>query len=103
MRLSATQIHAIKTEAHAVLGEGAQVSLFGSRVDDTRRGGDIDLYITGTSLSMDAQLDAKLDLLIKLKQALGEQRIDIVYVSSSRAGTLAYSTYGGAKCVAALG
>ena len=79
MRLDATQIHAIKTATHAVLGEGAQVSLFGSRVDDTRRGGDIDLYITGTHLSMDAQLDAKLDLLVKLKQSLGEQRIDIVF------------------------
>ena len=79
MRLTATQIDAIKTAAHTVLGEGAQVSLFGSRVDDTRRGGDIDLYITGTNLSMDAQLDAKLDLLVKLKQVLGEQRIDIVF------------------------
>jgi uncharacterized protein len=79
MRLTATQIHAIKTATHAVLGEGAQVSLFGSRVDDARRGGDIDLYITGTNLSMVAQLDAKLDLLVKLKQALGEQRIDIVF------------------------
>ena len=79
MRLTATQIDAIKTAAHAVLGKGAQVSLFGSRVDDTRRGGDIDLYITGTNLSMDAQLDAKLDLLVKLKQVLGEQRIDIVF------------------------
>ena len=78
MRLTVTQIHAIKTAAHAVLGEGAQVRLFGSRVDDARRGGDIDLYITGTNLSMDAQLDAKVDLLVKLKQALGEQRIDIV-------------------------
>ena len=28
---------------------------------------------------MDAQLDAKLDLLVKLKQVLGEQRIDIVF------------------------
>ena len=79
MRLTAIQIDAIKTAAHDVLGEGAQVSLFGSRVDTTRRGGDIDLYITGTNLSMDAQLDAKLDLLVKLKQALGEQRIDIVF------------------------
>ena len=79
MRLTATQIDAIKTAAYAVLGKGAQVSLFGSRVDDTRRGGDIDLYITGTNLSMDAQLDAKLDLLVKLKQVLGEQRIDIVF------------------------
>ena len=62
-----------------MLGEGAQVSLFGSRVDGARRGGDIDRYITGTTLSMDAQLDAEFDLLVNLKQALGEQRIGIVF------------------------
>ncbi len=64
MRLTPTQIDAIKNAAHAVLGEGAQVSLFGSRVDDARRGGDIDLYITGTNFGMDAQLDAKPHLLV---------------------------------------
>jgi hypothetical protein len=45
MRLTPAQIATIKSTAHAVLGQGAQVTLFGSRVDDTAKGGDVDLMI----------------------------------------------------------
>jgi hypothetical protein len=45
MRLTPAQIDAIKSTATAVLGEGAQVTLFGSRVNDTAKGGDVDLMI----------------------------------------------------------
>ena len=45
MRLSTSQIEAIKQEAEHFFGVGAQVWLFGSRVDDTKKGGDIDLYV----------------------------------------------------------
>lgn len=79
MRLTLAQIDAIKSTAQAVLGEGAQVHLFGSRVDDAKRGGDIDLYISGTHMNLQAQIEAKLKLLVNLKQRLGDQRIDIVF------------------------
>lgn len=82
MRLTPDQVQAIKTTAHDVLGEGVQVRLFGSRVDDNRKGGDIDLYIQGLQLDLQAQQLAKARFLARLKQSIGEQRIDVVFEPS---------------------
>ncbi len=79
MRLSPQQINSIKEVAAEVFGSRAQVQLFGSRVNDQLRGGDIDLYVTNIALAMEAQLDAKLKFLVKIKQKLGDQRIDLVF------------------------
>jgi pyruvate/2-oxoglutarate/acetoin dehydrogenase E1 component len=43
MRLTPDQIQAIKQTAETVLGDDARVILFGSRVDDTKKGGDLNL------------------------------------------------------------
>lgn len=53
MRLTPAQIDTIISTAKAVLGEGAQVTLFGSRVDDTAKGGDVDLMIEVTEALAD--------------------------------------------------
>ena len=45
MRLTADECLAIERAARATLQTGTRVSLFGSRVDDARRGGDIDLIV----------------------------------------------------------
>lgn len=45
MRLSPGQVAAIKQETGHCFGVQAEVWLFGSRVDDARRGGDVDLYV----------------------------------------------------------
>ena len=45
MRLSAAQHQCILQAAHQNFGADAKVWLFGSRVDDARRGGDVDLYV----------------------------------------------------------
>lgn len=79
MRLTPIQVDRIKQVAAEVLGDDVRVMLFGSRVDDARRGGDIDLYVAEPVLPMQAQQETKLKFLIKLKQQLGEQRIDLVF------------------------
>jgi predicted nucleotidyltransferase len=45
MRLTTEQINTIITTCRAVAGASALVWLYGSRLDDTRHGGDIDLLI----------------------------------------------------------
>lgn len=45
MRLTQEQTRRIRATAHRILGDEARLTLFGSRVDDTAKGGDIDLYI----------------------------------------------------------
>lgn len=46
MRITEQQRKAIVESACEVFGEQVTVRLFGSRADDTKRGGDIDLYVT---------------------------------------------------------
>ncbi len=76
MRLPQNTIKLISSLALKYFGNDCNVYLFGSRVDDTRRGGDIDIYIE-TSKS-EGIFDAKVEFLIALQKAIGEQRIDIV-------------------------
>ena len=45
MRLTDAEVAAIKAPAAMAFGETAVVRLFGSRVDDSLRGGDIDLLV----------------------------------------------------------
>ncbi|TAN47863.1 MAG: nucleotidyltransferase domain-containing protein [Methylococcaceae bacterium] len=81
MRLSTAYRNVIKTEVRKVFGEDAQVFLFGSRVDDSKKGGDIDLFIATDD--KDDLFQKKLLFLAKLKRALGEQKIDVVFNEDS--------------------
>ena len=55
--------------------------LFGSRVDDTQRGGDIDLYIV--SHNLENTLEKKIKFLVLLKQLIGYQKIDVIISKDS--------------------
>lgn len=75
MRLTDNDKRAIK-EAFFEIFEDGKIYLFGSRADDTKRGGDIDLYISPSSKIRLAS--KKIDFLVALKQKIGEQKIDVV-------------------------
>lgn len=75
MRLTTDEINSIK-EVFQKVFESGELYLFGSRVDDTKRGGDIDLFLS--SLSTDELARKKIDFLVQLKQKIGDQKIDVV-------------------------
>ncbi len=77
MRLRTTEKNNILTAARSIYGAGVRVYLFGSRTDDSKRGGDIDLLIR-TDESEKKGVLARVRLIAKLKQLLGDQKIDVV-------------------------
>ncbi|WP_395947701.1 hypothetical protein [Caedibacter taeniospiralis] len=79
MRLSKESVTKIKTCVNVVFGENMRVFLFGSRIDDTKRGGDIDLYLLPKNAeTVENCFNKKIDLLVALEKVLEEQKIDIV-------------------------
>ncbi len=78
MRLTQQQINAIRATATDVFGEDARVVLFGSRADDSKKGGDIDLLICPGPQKSDHLFDKKIRLLAQLERQLGERKIDVV-------------------------
>jgi predicted nucleotidyltransferase len=77
VRLSPAYQAIIKAEAISVFGDNAAVFLFGSRVDDSKKGGDIDLFIR--TADKDGLFEKKIRILARLKRQIGEQKIDVVF------------------------
>jgi len=75
MRLTPVQIETIKSTTAAVLGEGARVTWFGSRLHDGQKGGDVDLYVEVPApvlmqkirckVQLQERLDLPVDLILK--------------------------------------
>ncbi len=73
MRLSNTELQALR----AILGEldpAGRIYLYGSRADDTRRGGDIDIYLEA---SRPIELKTRLLTQYRLQQAC-DTRVDLL-------------------------
>ncbi|MFZ4582912.1 MAG: nucleotidyltransferase domain-containing protein [Paludibacter sp.] len=82
MRLTTFEIKAIHTLAQKNFGSNARVFLFGSRVNDDLKGGDIDLFVSCAVETL-LTLDRKIGLLVDLKKTIGDRKIDIVLDNAS--------------------
>ncbi len=78
MRLTNTEIATINKLVRKHFGTDAHAFLFGSRTDDRKKGGDIDLLIKNNDESQ-LTLTAKIHFLVELKQMIGDQKIDVVF------------------------
>lgn len=76
MRLTHFEIKTIQQAHQKIFGNNSQIILFGSRVDDSKKGGDIDLYIIPNN--DDNLYEKKIKFLSALDINLGEQKIDVV-------------------------
>jgi len=78
MRLTEVQLVHIRQKILYFFGSHSHVWLFGSRVDEYKRGGDIDLYIEPEIQEPKKLVDAKLHFLVEMHRLLGDQKIDLV-------------------------
>jgi len=77
MRLSEAHIQSIRLLALQVAGEQARVRVFGSRLDDTARGGDLDLMLeVGEPVENPALLSAR--LAARVSRAMNGRKVDVL-------------------------
>ncbi|MFO7802124.1 MAG: nucleotidyltransferase domain-containing protein [Desulfovermiculus sp.] len=80
MRISDSEQQIIKDAVFA-LDPQARIYLFGSRANDSKRGGDIDLLIFSTKIT----LQDKLDMKAKIFEKMDEQKIDLLIATDTQA------------------
>ncbi|MFA7241870.1 MAG: nucleotidyltransferase domain-containing protein [Sulfuricellaceae bacterium] len=79
MRLLPGYQSTITETAQQVFGAGASVWLFGSRLDDSAKGGDVDLLVKlETPLANSAALALRYNALLQMR--LGEQKFDVLVI-----------------------
>lgn len=92
MRLKTNEIESIKSTILKYDKE-AQVYIFGSRTDDTQRGGDIDILIISDKIKNKEIRKIRLELF----DFLGEQKIDIISTPEINTAFLEYAYKTGIK------
>ena len=82
MRLSQHTRHIIRNTVREIFGAEATVKLFGSRIHDGARGGDIDLLVELPAIM--AEIERKsMQLTARLQVRIGDQPIDILVLDPS--------------------
>ncbi len=91
MRLDSQEIQTVRTAVETIVGNGSAIRIFGSRLDDSKRGGDLDLLIE-SDIAVDALTCADLKWRLEEKLALP---VDIIFLEKGSAfQELAYSRSG---------
>ena len=78
MRLRERDIAGIKAAADAAFDTTVEIRLFGSRVDEMKRGGDIDLHIVGDAAALVPARQGRFRIL--LQRHVGERAIDTIFM-----------------------
>lgn len=84
MRLDSAAIATIKREVADTLGADARVRLFGSRLDDSRKGGDVDLLVE-LDRPIDRAVMTACTLEARLIRALGGRKVDVILAAPNLA------------------
>lgn len=89
MRITSDEKNKIIKVAQKYFGNDARLYLFGSRVYDDKKGGDIDLFLDSTS---DIELQTEIDFLKELYRNVTPRKIDLVIKSPSKKDQLIFHT-----------
>jgi Nucleotidyltransferase domain. len=81
IRLKDEEIEIIKEVAIDIFGEDAKVYIFGSRVDLTKKGGDIDIFI---ETQKEISLNQEIEFLAKLELKGIERSVDVLIKAKNR-------------------
>ena len=89
MRITQAQADMIRKLLQDSLGEESKVWLFGSRVNDEKRGGDVDLYV---ETMQPCDLPTKLSLMSAIQRSIGLRKVDLLIRTSSSPERAIYAT-----------
>lgn len=78
MRLTTEELAAIREEVYG-LDRTAEIYLYGSRVDDSARGGDSDLWVHSSRINYEDMLRLK----VRIKDRIGWQKLDLTVSSEA--------------------
>lgn len=78
MRLTPQQVVIIQTTFKHLFLPNDKLWLFGSRVDNHQKGGDIDLYIETQYDDFMTIAERKIQFIVDLKKEMGDQKIDVI-------------------------
>ena len=97
MRISPQQTETIKIFTHRHFGEDAEVWLFGSRVNNEKRGGDYDFLIETSINQPDIIIEHKITMIAELQSTSNfeDEKIDIIV--KRRSSSFDMPIYGIAK------
>lgn len=84
MRLTALEVQALNEAVKQFQPGDFSLRLYGSRVDDSKRGGDIDLLLIVSSGEVNSLLSQKHLILAAMKTGIGDQKIDLAISDESR-------------------
>src|SRR5471030_2196758 len=78
MRLTEKELTIIRKTFQEYFSSSDHLWLFGSRVDDSKKGGDIDFYIETMESDTGIAISKRLKFVVALYMSIGDQKIDVV-------------------------